>query len=62
LINENSQASKNELICRTLKKVVEPMGHTEFNYGMYTVGVKFQEYFFTNCTDNKIAEYIKTLI
>lgn len=35
LINENSQAAKNELICNTLKGVVEPMGHTVFNYGMY---------------------------
>ena len=34
LINENSQAAKNELICSTLKKVVEPMGHEVFNYGM----------------------------
>ena len=36
LINENSQAAKNALICETLKKVVEPMGHEVFNYGMYT--------------------------
>lgn len=36
LINENSQAAKNELICESLKKVVEPMGHTVFNYGMYS--------------------------
>lgn len=36
LINENSQAAKNELICATLKKVVEPMGHEVFNYGMYS--------------------------
>ncbi len=36
LINENSQAAKNEIICATLKKVVEPMGHEVFNYGMYT--------------------------
>lgn len=36
LINENSQAAKNELICTTLKKVVEPMGHTVDNYGMYS--------------------------
>ncbi len=36
LINENSQASKNALIEATLKKVVEPMGHTVDNYGMYT--------------------------
>ena len=36
LINENSQAAKNSLIEVTLKKVVEPMGHTVDNYGMYT--------------------------
>lgn len=36
LINENSQAAKNGLICETLKKVVEPMGHEIFNYGMYS--------------------------
>ena len=35
LINENSQAAKNEMICNTLKKVVEPMGHEVYNYGMY---------------------------
>ena len=35
LINENSQAAKNEMICTTLKKVVEPMGHKVWNYGMY---------------------------
>ncbi len=36
LINENSQAAKNALICETLKSVVEPMGHEVFNYGMYS--------------------------
>ncbi|KAB1437533.1 RpiB/LacA/LacB family sugar-phosphate isomerase [Candidatus Galacturonibacter soehngenii] len=36
LINENSQAAKNEMICAALKKVVEPMGHEVFNYGMYS--------------------------
>ena len=36
LINENSQAAKNELIYDTLKKVVEPKGHEVVNYGMYT--------------------------
>ncbi|HJC38367.1 MAG TPA: RpiB/LacA/LacB family sugar-phosphate isomerase, partial [Candidatus Mediterraneibacter faecigallinarum] len=36
LINENSQAVKNEMICNALKKVVEPMGHEVYNYGMYT--------------------------
>ena len=35
LINENSQNAKNTLIEATLRKVVEPMGHTVFNYGMY---------------------------
>ncbi len=36
LINENSQAAKNSLIETTLRNVVEPMGHTVDNYGMYT--------------------------
>ena len=36
LINENSQAPKNELIFNTLKKVAEPMGHSCFNYGRYS--------------------------
>lgn len=36
LINENSQAAKNSLIFETLKKVVEPLGHTAVNYGMYS--------------------------
>ena len=36
LINENSQAAKNEMICSVLKKVVEPMGHEVRNYGMYS--------------------------
>ena len=35
LINENSQAGKNEMIFNTLKKVVEPLGHEVVNYGMY---------------------------
>lgn len=36
LINENSQASKNELIYNTLKSVAEKYGHTVDNYGMYS--------------------------
>lgn len=36
LINENSQAPKNALIEKALKKVVEPLGHQVVNYGMYT--------------------------
>jgi ribose 5-phosphate isomerase RpiB len=35
LINENSQAAKNEMIFAALKKVAEPLGHEVFNYGMY---------------------------
>lgn len=35
LINENSQAAKNAVIEKALRKVVEPMGHTVYNYGMY---------------------------
>lgn len=35
LINENSQAAKNEIIFNTLKKVAEQYGHTVDNYGMY---------------------------
>lgn len=34
LINENSQAAKNELICNVLTKVAEKHGHTVDNYGM----------------------------
>lgn len=36
LMNENSQAAKNSMIEKSLKKIVEPMGHEVFNYGMYT--------------------------
>ena len=36
LINENSQAAKNAIIEKALKKVVEPMGHEVINYGMYS--------------------------
>ncbi|MDP5238124.1 RpiB/LacA/LacB family sugar-phosphate isomerase [Uliginosibacterium sp. 31-16] len=36
LINENSQAAKNGVIENALKTVAEPLGHTVFNYGMYS--------------------------
>lgn len=36
LINENSQAAKNAMVCDTLKKVVEPMGHEVVNFGMFS--------------------------
>ena len=42
LINENSQAAKNAIIEATLKKVVEPLGHTVYNYGMYSAEDKNQ--------------------
>ena len=35
LINENSQAAKNGIIEKALRKVVEPMGFAVRNYGMY---------------------------
>lgn len=36
LINENSQAAKNDIIYNALKKVVNPKGYELYNYGMYT--------------------------
>lgn len=42
LINENSQAAKNEIIVKALKEVVEPMGHTVDNYGMYSAADEAQ--------------------
>ena len=36
LINENSQAAKNEMIFQCLRSVAEPMGHQVLNYGMYS--------------------------
>lgn len=36
LINENSQGAKNPMIEKALKNVVEPMGFTVDNYGMYS--------------------------
>lgn len=34
LLNEFSQASKNDIILASLKEVVEPLGHTVYNVGM----------------------------
>ena len=42
LIMENSQAAKNALVEKALKKVVEPMGHEVRNYGMYAPEDKAQ--------------------
>ncbi len=38
LINENSQAAKNEMIFHALKKVADQYGYEVDNYGMYTAG------------------------
>ncbi len=66
LINENSQASKNALICETLKKVVEPMGHTVYNYGMYSPDDAAQLTYVMNgllaaiLLNSKAADYVVT--
>lgn len=66
LINENSQAAKNELIAATLKKVVEPMGHEVFNYGMYSAEDKQQLTYVQNgilaaiLLNSEAADYVIT--
>ena len=42
LINENSQAAKNEMIYKALKKVADQHGFEVFNYGMYSAEDKAQ--------------------
>ena len=42
LVMENSQAAKNSIVVAALTKVVEPMGHEVFNYGMYSAEDKEQ--------------------
>jgi ribose 5-phosphate isomerase RpiB len=42
LINENSQAAKNEMIYGSLKKVADKHGFEVFNYGMYSAEDKAQ--------------------
>jgi len=66
LINENSQAGKNEIIYSALKKVVEPMGHEVFNYGMYSAADEQQLTYVQNgilaaiLLNSKAADYIIT--
>lgn len=43
LINENSQAVKNPIVEKALRKAVEPMGHTVDNYGMYGIEAYVRE-------------------
>ena len=67
LINENSQAAKNELIYNTLKAVVEPMGHEVFNYGMYSAEDEHQLTYVQNgilaavLLNSKAADYVITV-
>lgn len=42
LINENSQAAKNEQIYQILNEEAQKAGHTVFNYGMYSADDKTQ--------------------
>ena len=42
LINENSQAAKNEVIYNALKKVADHYGYEVDNYGMYTADDRVQ--------------------
>ena len=44
LINENSQAAKNELVFNTLKEVVTPLGHEAYNVGMFNADDKSLTY------------------
>lgn len=66
LINENSQAAKNEMICSVLKKVVEPMGNQVFNYGMYGADDQNQLTYVQNgilaaiLLNSKAADYVIT--
>ena len=42
MINEFSQAAKNDIVVSVLKEVVEPMGHTVYNTGMTTAEAPLQ--------------------
>ena len=66
LINENSQAGKNQIAYSALKKVVEPMGHEVFNYGMYSADDKAQLTYVQNgllaaiLLNSKAVDYVIT--
>ncbi len=66
LINENSQAAKNAIIEKALKKVVEPMGFEVVNYGMYTAEDEAQLTYVQNgilaavLLNSKAADYVIT--
>lgn len=66
LINENSQAAKNDAIFNALKAVAEPMGHTVYNYGMYSPEDKTQLTYVMNglltaiLLNTKAADFVVT--
>lgn len=66
LINENSQAGKNGIVYSALTKVVEPMGHEVFNYGMYSAEDKEQLTYVQNgilaaiLLNSKAVDYVIT--
>ncbi|MHB8962341.1 MAG: RpiB/LacA/LacB family sugar-phosphate isomerase [Saccharofermentanales bacterium] len=66
LINENSQAAKNELIYSVLERTVQPMGHQVFNYGMYSADDAAQLTYVQNgilaaiLLNSKAADYVVT--
>ncbi|MBP3873174.1 MAG: RpiB/LacA/LacB family sugar-phosphate isomerase [Lachnospiraceae bacterium] len=66
LINENSQAAKNPVIEKALRKVAEPMGHEVFNYGMYSSEDDVQLTYVQNgilaavLLNSKAADYVTT--
>ncbi|MBQ3671131.1 MAG: RpiB/LacA/LacB family sugar-phosphate isomerase [Treponema sp.] len=66
LINENSQAAKNAIIEKALKKVVEPKGFEVVNYGMYSADDKAQLTYVQNgilaatILNAKAADYVIT--
>ena len=66
LINENSQASKNEMIYKSLKKIADLHGFEVFNYGMYSAEDKAQLTYVQNgilaCVllNSKAVDYVVT--
>lgn len=66
LINENSQAAKNEIIYNSLKNTVEPMGHEVLNFGMYSADDETQLTYVMNgllaaiLLNSKAADFVVT--
>ena len=61
LINENSQAAKNEIIYNSLKNTVEPMGHEVLNFGMYSADDETQlTYLAAILLNSKAVDFVVT--